>query len=320
MATRESKTEFPKALKSFMGHLEGTGKALHTIKNYRLDLLSFADFLSRERPKYVLREIPQKDLERFQEHLKKQGLKTNTRRRKVLTVAKFLRYLAGRKKVDVSLARRMPAPQRVERVPFTLPYEQLRTAILALPRESVLDRRNRLLLWTMLETGGLVSEAARLRYDQIQGEKKPIIRWGHREPRDVSVSEELARELREFQRRKGAGEWVFNGHTRGGPLVGPISPRGVELLVRTFEKSVDAQPGLTAGFAPGFTMTPRTFRHTRVVEWLKQGVPREEVQRRLGLKTAYAFRTLEPILASFTASAAAAAASDPAAEPHPALK
>lgn len=309
MATRESKTEFPKALKSFMGHLEGTGKALHTIKNYRLDLLSFADFLSRERPRYALREIPQKDLERFQEHLKKQGLKTNTRRRKVLTVAKFLRYLAGRKKVDASLGRRMPAPQRVERVPYTLPYETLRAAVLGLPRESVLDRRNRLLLWTMLETGGLVSEAARLRYDQIQGEKKPLIRWGHREPRDVGVSEELARELREFQRRKGAGEWVFNGFTRGGPLGGPISPRGVELLVRAFEKSVETQS------QPGFTLTPRTFRHSRVVYWLKQGVPREEIQRRLGLKTSYAFRTLEPILASFRDGS-----SDPAAEPHPAVK
>ncbi len=302
------KSEFPKALKSFVGHLEGTGKARHTIVNYRLDLLSFASFLEGERPRFSLREIPQKDLERFQDHLKQQGLRTNTRRRKVLTVSKFLRYLAGRNKVDASHGKRVPAPQRVERVPFVLPFEKLSEATRKLPQETGLDRRNRLLLWTLLETGALVSEVARLRFEQVQGEKKPVIRF---ESRDVAISEELARDLRSFESevgssRTGSGEWVFHGFTRGGPLVGPISPRGVELLVRAFAR--------TAGFRGRHAVTPRTFRHSRVVDWLKQDVARPEIQRRLGLRTAYTFRTLEPLLN------VAESGSDPLAKPHPSAK
>jgi integrase len=193
----------------------------------------------------------------------------------------------------------------VERVPFTRPYAQLRAEVLAMPQDTVLAKRNRLLLWTLLETGSLVSETARLRYDQIQGEKRPVIRFGASSdlPREVEVSTELARELRDFQRRKGAGEWVFTGFTRGGPLVGPITPRGVELLVRAF-----ASPGESKDH----TVTPRTFRHSRAIDWLKQGIARAEIQRRLGLKTVYAFRTLEPLLAGAT--------SDPGSKPHPAGK
>src|SRR5271155_836632 len=88
--------EFPKAMKSFMGYLEGTQKAAHTIKNYRLDLLAFQAFLEGATGSARCESLGEKELNLFHEHLQSQGLKTNTRRRKLLTAHRFVRYLSQR--------------------------------------------------------------------------------------------------------------------------------------------------------------------------------------------------------------------------------
>src|SRR4051794_5269052 len=92
--------DFPYAIRSFMGYLEGTQKSLHTIKNYQLDIFSFQNFIVEEYTKQPIRldEVSRKDLERYSEFLKEEGFKANTRRRKILTVTQFLNYLAKRKK------------------------------------------------------------------------------------------------------------------------------------------------------------------------------------------------------------------------------
>ena len=68
----------------------------------------------------VEEQLKESDIERYQEHLKAQGLKTNTRRRKLLTLGRFLKFTAGRNKRLSSLHRNVPAPGKVERIPATL--------------------------------------------------------------------------------------------------------------------------------------------------------------------------------------------------------
>ncbi|HAR41230.1 MAG TPA: hypothetical protein DCS07_01135 [Bdellovibrionales bacterium] len=161
---------FAAALKSFEGYLEGTSKSEHTIRNYHFDLLAFEKFLLSydKRPEVKLEELDQSYIEEFHNWLKKDGLKTNTRRRKLHTVRKFLGYLSRRKKVPETLDRKVAAPQKVERIPFIVPSEVLIGAIRALPVETVLDRRNRILLWTLAETGCQVSELRQIRFEDWQ--------------------------------------------------------------------------------------------------------------------------------------------------------
>ena len=101
---------FSAGLKSFLGYLEGTGKSLHTIKSYRLDLHAFHAFLERQaggKP-VALDRLEPADVDRFHDHLRELGLKNNTRRRQLLTVRRFLSYLVNRKKLPVSSAPRSP--------------------------------------------------------------------------------------------------------------------------------------------------------------------------------------------------------------------
>jgi site-specific recombinase XerD len=284
---------FSAAIRGFMGYLEGTHKARHTLKNYRLDLEAFQAFLSAQRAgaQVDLDQLDLSDLERFHDALQSQGLKANTRRRKLLTVRRFLVYWVGRKKLPQELARKTLTPTKIERVPRTLDHDELIRAVLSLPRDTALDRRNRALVWTLAETGCQVSELVGMRFDDF-GPRE--VRVTGKSPRTLAISAELRAAIAEVEADSKSSPWVFPGFNKFGSLGAAISPRGVELLVKHLA------PALGLG-----ELTPRTFRSSAVLHWHLQGAPRSEIQDRLGLKTPYAFRNFEPIFSKFDAASGA---------------
>jgi site-specific recombinase XerD len=287
-ASKQPPMNFARALKSFVGYLEGTEKSAHTIKNYRLDVMAFQQFIEKNGrgSKAALHELDPSDLDRFHDHLKVQGLKTNTRRRKLLTVRRFLSFLVNRNKLPVELGKKIPTPHKIERVPLTVSSQALIEAARALPTETLLDERNRVLLWTLAETGCQVSEVAQLRFEDWTAK---ALRISGKSPREVPVSSDLFHAVQGLRKRSGDSPHLFLGFNKFGSLGAAISPRGVEMLVKFYAPKL-SQPELT----------PRTFRHSAVVRWYGEGCSREEIQRRLGLKTAYAFRAYEPLFKSMT--------------------
>jgi site-specific recombinase XerD len=285
-----SKCQYSKALKSFLGYLEGTQKSAHTIKNYRLDLLAFQKFLAAQagnRP-IECENLSSADLDRYHTHLKTADLKTNTRRRKLLTAQHFLRYLSKRKQLVMPIPNKLPAPHKVERIPFTVPRRELIAAIRALPAETPLALRDRAMLWVLAETGCLVSEVSTLQaQDWVEEDSKRVVRFSGKAERSIEVSSEL---FEEIQSLANSQKWLFAGHNKHGSLGTPMTPRGIELLVRHYAGRI--------GFDQ---LTPRTFRHSVAIAWFREGMTQDEVQRRLGLKSKYAFRAYLPILKSETA-------------------
>jgi len=269
-----------------MGHLEGTGKALHTISSYRSDLKSFERFLEMGMgPRRVaLHQLTIQDLTAYQKHLSALGLRTNTRRRKILTVRKLLKYLSIRKKINLDTSGKMPAPFKVERIPETVPLEVLMARIRVMPTTTLHQARNRVLLLTLAETGCLVSEVTRLKYESFSTHE---VRFEGKAPRALLISRELSDAVTALQSFAGGTPWLFLGFNRFGPLGQPITPRGVELLIRHHAESL--------GFEK---LTPRTFRHSAVLHWHRQGAQTEEIQKRLGLKSTYAFRVYSALFKS----------------------
>jgi site-specific recombinase XerD len=288
---KKNQIDFPYAIRSFIGYLEGTHKSAHTIKNYRLDIFAFQSFIHQEYEGQPIQldQINRVDLERYREYLKEKGLKTNTRRRKILTVTQFLNYLAKRKKLAPEMAQKLPAPHKIERIPFTVSSRLLIETIRSLPYETLLEARNKALLWTLAETGCLVSEVTELRFDQWSQapSSTPLVQIGAKSPRTVPVSVELFQVIQDLKKRAKDSTWIFLGFNKFGSLGAPITPRGVEMLVKHY--------GPRLGFKD---LTPRTFRHSVILQWFEKGLPQMEIQTRLGLKTTYAFRSYEALLKS----------------------
>ncbi len=290
---------FFSALKSFLGYLEGTQKSRHTIESYRLDLQAFHDYLVRHTSKkeITMKDISYLDLNHYQSFLLEQGLRNNTQRRKILTVGRFFRYLFQRKKAPQELARKLLAPQKIERIPITLSTTQLsslKKLIFDLPQNTFIETRNRTLLGVLLETGCLVSEVVRLRFehwhaDVAQQEAKIFFHTKQEsEPfRPINVSFELYRASEALKKEAQECPWMFSGFNKFGSLGSPMTPRGVEIVLKMY----------AARFGFDF-LTPRTLRHSVAVSWFESKVSESEIQRRLGLKSKYAFRAYEAILRS----------------------
>jgi len=286
------KPAIPAAIRSFVGHLEGSGKSAHTISNYLTDLRVFQQFLEKGlgSTPTALHQVTRADLEKFHHWLKAQGLKTNTRRRKILTVRRLLRYLTQRKKIEIDVGNKLPAPAKIERVPTTFDRQKLIEKIFELPSDSLLLLRNQVLLLTLAETACLVSEVTRMRFDDwsAQGSSARVAVGGTKAPRSLNVSAQLWRKVQALKELSGDSPWLFLGFNKAGPLRSPITPRGVELLVKA-----------------KLDINPRHFRHSAVLDWYKQGATRLEIQERLGLKTDYAFRVFEPLFKSIKSSSGA---------------
>ncbi len=284
------KTTLIRATKSFVGYLEGSGKASHTISNYQSDLRTFQEYVKDvlKAPIHMtLPELGSKDLENYGEYLKTQGLKSNSRRRKMMTVRKLLGFLNRRNQMPEDQRRRVAPPAKVERIPVTVDYEMLLQAVQNLQAVTEMERRNRLLLWFLVETGCLVSEAALLQFADLSlGMNPPCVQIRGKGAREVEISALLAAALDRLQTQaRQKTPWLFLGYNRVGPLGSHISPRGIELLLKSYSQRLGVEG-----------LTPRLIRHTTTLHWFKQGVSQAVVQKRLGLKTDYAFRVYQPLL------------------------
>ena len=155
---------FAYAMKSFSGYLRGTDKAAHTIASYQSDLRLFERFVVQKlaRKPVLVSQLQVADLRRYSEYLRSQGFHDNTRRRRLLTVRRLFDFLKKRGRIEVDFARRIPAPHKVEKVPRVVDAALLLEKVRELPSGTLLESRNRVLLWTLLETGVLVSEAAKI--------------------------------------------------------------------------------------------------------------------------------------------------------------
>lgn len=277
---------FQAAVKSFVGHLEGSGKAGHTVASYRFDLRHFEEFMksrSHQAKELRVQQISRKDLERYHEQMKLEGQKTNTRRRKLMTLRKLMNYLMQRKKLEVDVAKKLPAPEKIERIPFTVPTAKLIEAIRGLDQNEAIFVRNRAILWFLAETGCAVSELVKLRWTEVDLAAKKVEILGKNE-RQLKISSDLASALEALRAGQDPKSYCFTGHNRYGRISGAITTRGVELLVKGYQEKL----GLGE-------LTPRLFRHSAVIHWYEQGVSANEIQKRLGLKTPYAFRVYAPL-------------------------
>ena len=278
---------FGRAVTSFIGHLQGTHKSLQTIQSYKSDLNQFHLYLQKRFPKsaHSLSEITPALLNEFILEMEKSKEKPNTQRRKLLTIQKFLKYLAGRKKVAVVLSNKIPTPHKVERAPKLFNLNEVTELISDLPSDTHLHSRNRLILWVLAETGCQVSEVAKLEFSDFTSGERPSVMIRGKLERFIPISQGLQIAAFEHRQWSQGSNYLFRGFSRAGALPERMSDRAVELVVKSYRSLF--------GVA---SLTPRAFRRTIVMEWFSRGLSQAEIKQRLGLKSDYAFKVYAPLL------------------------
>ncbi len=275
-----TKPKLAMLVKGYMGFLTGTGKSTSTISSYRGDLDLFEKFL-RERKKDFYRLVP-RDFEAYQYWLEKNGLKTNTRRRKILSAKALVRYAVSRKKMATSALQYVKAPERLERLPWIPGRMDFEKILGGIDPRTLTGLRNGLVVKLLAETGLTLAELCALRWEQIQG---GIISWDTgKRPRKLRIEPETQAQLQEW-RRKNSGKHLFPGFNRHGITSEKMTPRGVELFFRILAKNTGYR-----------SLKPKTLRHYAVMEWLRANVAEGEIQNRLGVHPNYSLAAYRKVL------------------------
>ncbi len=270
MANR-TKPTVEKLIRGYLGFCEGRGKAALTISSYEGDLLYFRDWLkNRDLDFYSLRP---KDLELYGADLRKNGLRVNTQRRKLLSARALYRYAFVRKKIPEALS--VKAPDRKEKLPW-IPGAVELERVLSQLGEGPLGLRNRLILVLLAETGMNLQELCSLEWRDWENDQLHI--QGKRK-RSMKISAQV-QELLGRWRSAHQGKHLFPGFNRFGPTSIRMTSRGVELVFHGLAKAAKLP-----------RLHPKSLRHHAVIRWLQEGVADQEIRQRLGVNPLW---SLEP--------------------------
>lgn len=280
---------FEKASQKFLDSLRADGKAFNTIRNYSSDLETLGHFLKESSIDF--RNLGLNELDQYHKSLKEQGLRPNSRRRKLMTAKTFIKLLSGTS-ADISSigADKIIPPEKVEKPPKLVSISLIHH-IAATQPETAMGIRNRALVLVLLSSGALVTEVLALKRTDVVwrngvGQKKAVLRFSGKRARQVALDESasealhrLGKELLPHQK------FFFYGYNRGGPLAHALTARGVEVLFKAWSKGYKAKE-----------LKPRMLRHICVMKHLFAGRTEQEVMLILGLSTPYIFRLYRPLL------------------------
>ncbi len=278
-AKKKEKLSIAKLVKGYVGFLTGVGKSSSTISSYKGDLALFERFLDEKaRDFYTLKP---RDFEAYQYWLERQGLKINTRRRKLLSAKSLVKYAVSRKKMAASDVQFVRAPERLERLPWIPVPTDYEKMLATLKGQGPLALRNQAAVRLLAETGLTVAELCSLRWDQW---KQNSFALEGKKPRTLRLSSET-QELLLRWRQANSGKHLFPGFNRHGITSEKMTPRGVELFFRRLAKE--------SGYR---SLKPKTLRHFAIASWLRANLAENEIQQRLGVHPNYSFHAYKKFL------------------------
>lgn len=268
-----------KIIKGYIGFLEGTGKSRLTISSYKGDLEVFREFIREESVNFF--DLRKEDFEKYHYFLQKRGLKTNTRRRKLITARSLCRYALTRKKILASPAQFIKPPERLERIPWVPSPTEFSQFVATIARTTPISFRNRIIVSLLSETALSVSELCFLRWSDLEGS---TLKVPGKKSRTLQISPELQEELADWHALN-KRRHLFPGYNRHGMATEKMSPRGVEVMFLRIAAAANMEE-----------MKPKTLRHFAILQWLRERVAESEMQRRLGVSSGYSFHAYKKIL------------------------
>jgi integrase/recombinase XerC len=268
----------------------------HTLSNYLRDIGQFAHLTWGEaaRPPYRWKEVDRFGARKFLVHFQKSGRQPATTGRKLSCLRSFYRYLLREGHARANPFSGLLLPKRGRRLPKVLSEVEINRLLesparaastagaAASPKEKPWSNyavaRDTAILETLYSTGMRIGELASLtdgRVDLLsdvvkvrgKGKKERMCPLGRPAVRALRHAMELRDALPAVQGRRGPGLPLFVNR-RGGPL----TPRSVERLMKTYLRAAGLNPELS----------PHSLRHSFATHLLDAGADLRSVQELLG--------------------------------------
>lgn len=266
-------------MEDFLRHLRDEKNAsVHTIRNYRIDLVSFHTYFRSSRGnEFDLTALTPLDLRAFLSSLYDKNAKTSIARR-LAALRSFYRFLYRKGLVPSDVAARVPSPRAEKRLPRHLSLDETERLLATPESDNPSGLRNRAILELLYSTGLRVAELASLNIHDLtavpengggtlrvsgKGRKERLVVCG--ETARLAVAAYL--ECREDFGPEDSEQALF------------LNSRGGRLTVRSIERMVEAS-ALAAGLSGD--VTPHTLRHSFATHLLANGADLRLIQELLG--------------------------------------
>lgn len=250
-----------------------------TVSNYRLTLNTFKDFCLQSEVRYVGDVTPQ-IIDSYLTDCQTKGNKSKSINTKLSHIRVFFTYLVDEEVVVKNPAKKFKKVE--EEVKIDIFTEEQIESVLSYLREvkkrkkTLTAYRNYVLVGLLLETGIRISEAATMKWEDVDLIKeKLLVKYKGKENRFVQFSEDFAWELNRYiqfcTREFGAlPEYVF------------VSGEGKSVGVSTLKRVIRNLK--LAMSMEEMNISAHTFRHTFAYYYLKNGGDVFELQSILGYK------------------------------------
>ena len=260
MKKEEVLDNFFKVLKSEYNY------SFYTIKNYKLDLTLFFDFLNKSNINYLY--LNKDNVLAYLKYLDKMNLKNSTISRRISALRTFYNYLMNEGLINSNIFLNVKNPKLEKKLPNYLNYTEMEELLESIDISTDEGLKRRLLIEMFYSTGCRVSEMINVKISDIDFTNKTIRIMGKgSKERIVYFGDYASKYLENYLSKVKCDKYLFTN--KNGEK---LTVNEVEQIVKDIMKHISIKTHVT----------PHTLRHTFATHLLNNGADIRTVQELLG--------------------------------------
>ena len=260
MKKEEVLDNFFKVLKSEYNY------SFYTIKNYKLDLTLFFDFLNKSNINYLY--LNKDNVLAYLKYLDKMNLKNSTISRRISALRTFYNYLMNEGLINSNIFLNVKNPKLEKKLPNYLNYTEMEELLESIDISTDEGLKRRLLIEMFYSTGCRVSEIINIKVKDIDFLNKKIRIMGKGSKERIVYYGDYAKKYLDKYLSKGLDKDYLFVNKHGVKY----TVEEIELIVKDIMKHLSIKTHVT----------PHTLRHTFATHLLNNGADIRSVQELLG--------------------------------------
>ncbi|CDF21046.1 tyrosine recombinase XerC [Clostridium sp. CAG:609] len=260
MKKEEVLDNFFKVLKSEYNYSD------YTIKNYKLDLTLFFDFLNKSNINYLY--LNKDNVLAYLKYLDKMNLKNSTISRRISALRTFYNYLMNEGLINSNIFLNVKNPKLEKKLPNYLNYTEMEELLESIDIKTDEGLKRRLLIEMFYSTGCRVSEIINIKVKDIDFKDKKIRIMGKGSKERIVYYGDYAKKYLDKYLSKGMDKDYLFVNKHGDKY----TVEEIELIVKDIMKHLSIKTHVT----------PHTLRHTFATHLLNNGADIRSVQELLG--------------------------------------
>jgi integrase/recombinase XerC len=256
----------------------------HTLRNYRIDLGQFLDYLAPEdkdgkRRAFDIRQIDNITIREYLAQLYQQKKKKTSIARKLATLRTFFKYLCREGVIEVNFARLVASPRLEKKLPNHLTVEEVMRFIEMPDAETVLGKRDRAIMELLYGAGLRVSELVGSNLADIDFENQALrVRGKGRKERIVPFGKHARSAIEVYLGVRGQLLAEAPEDLRE-PLAVFLNYQGTRITTRSVGRMIDKYIKQCADM---HHISPHALRHSFATHLLGAGADLRSIQELLG--------------------------------------